>query len=108
MDKNVFIELFTFLYKNKDFYKAYLSTNEQTFMEKNDFVNYISIVNNSNIADKFRYNERIYHMAFFAGGIKAMAKTWISNGLKETPVQMSEILFNEYKINSKYLANKKI
>lgn len=77
-------------------------------MEKNDFVNYISIVNNSNIADKFRYNEKIYHMAFFAGGIKAMAKTWILNGLKETSVQMSEILFNEYKINSKYLANKKI
>ena len=64
MDKNVFIELFNFLYKNKDFYKAYLSTNEQTFMEKNDFINYISIVINSNIADKFRYNERIYHMAF--------------------------------------------
>ena len=102
MDKNVFIELFNFLYKNKDFYKAYLSTNEQIFMEKNDFINYISIVNNSNIADKFRYNERIYHMAFYVGGIKAMTKTWILNGLKETPEQMSEILFIEYKINSKY------
>lgn len=30
-------------------------------------------------------------MAFFAGEIKAMAKTWILNGLKETPGQMSEI-----------------
>ena len=31
-----------------------------------------------------------------------MTKTWILNGLKETPGQMSEILFIEYKINSKY------
>lgn len=103
--ESVFVNLFEFLYKNRDFYKAYLETNEQTFMEKNDFSNYIKLILNSNQADKFLYNERIYHMAFFAGGLKALAKSWIQTGCKETPEQMAKILTNEYKINSIYFNN---
>lgn len=96
----VFVKLFEFLYENRDFYKAYLCTNEQTFMEKNDFMNYTKIINTSTQIDKFSYNERIYHMAFFAGGLKALSKSWIQTGCKETPEQMAKILTNEYKVNS--------
>ena len=42
-NEEVFVKLFEFLYLNRDFYKAYLSTNEQTFMEKNDFINFVNI-----------------------------------------------------------------
>lgn len=100
--ENVFVKLFKFLLEHKDFYRAYLETNELTFMEKNDFINFINLINTTDLADKFDYNERIYHMAFFAGGIKALSKSWIQTGCKESPQQMAKILTNEYKINSKY------
>lgn len=101
-DGKVFENLFEFLLKNKDFYKSYLETNEQTFMEINDFTNYISLINKHSLKLDFNDNEKIYHMAFFAGGIKAMSKTWLKTGCKETPAEMAKILTNEYKINSKY------
>lgn len=103
-DKQVFENLFVFLYENKIFYKCYLTSNEQTFMEKKDFMGFIQIVNQNNVAQKFLPNERFYHMAFFAGGIKALAKSWIMQDCPETPQQMAQILFNEYKINSKYFS----
>ena len=101
-DENVFVEMFEFLLKNKNFYKAYLSTNGQTFMEKNDFKTYIGLVDKFNKSLNFDAQERIYHMAFFAGGLKALCKSWIMNGCKQTPEQMAKILTNEYKINSKF------
>lgn len=101
-DSDVFIKMFKFLYDNQNFYRTYLTTNEQAFMEKNDFKNFIGIIEKYNKNLDFESNERIYHMAFFAGGIKALCKSWLSTGCKETPEQMSDILKNEYKINSKY------
>ena len=100
-DEQVFVKLFEFLLKNKDFYKAYLTTNEQVFMEKNDFVKYVKILNNSAKGSNFSQSERLYHMAFFAGGLKAISKSWISTGCKETPEQMAKIITNEYKTNLK-------
>jgi len=101
-NEEVFEKLFQFLFDNKIFYKAYLTTNEQTFMEKTDFKKFIEIVKFNNIDVKFPIEERIYHMAFFAGGIKAMAKSWIQTGCKESPQKMASILTNEYKTNSAY------
>lgn len=101
-DEQVFVEMFNFLLENKNFYKAYLDTNEQTFMEKNDFVNYLNIVEKYNKSLNFNSSERIYHMAFFAGGLKALCKSWIKTGCKETPEQMAKIITNEYKTNSKF------
>lgn len=101
-DKVVFEQMFEFLYEHKVFYKSYLTTNEQTFMEKSDFINFIEIVNQNGIENKFNRSELVYHMAFFAGGIKAMSKSWIMGNCKETPKQMAEILMNEYKLNSKF------
>lgn len=96
----VFTKLFEFLYKNKNFYKAYLETNEQTFMEKQDFINYIHIANSSSQygLDK---NKMVYHMAFFAGGLKAIAKSWLTTGCNETPEQMARIISEEYDLSWK-------
>lgn len=95
--ETVFASLFDFLYQNRDFYNAYLDSNEQMFMEKNDFINFINIVGKNNRGDEFAQEEMIYHMAFFAGGLKAIAKSWIKRDCKETPVQMIKIITNEYK-----------
>lgn len=104
-NQEVFEKLFQFLLDNKSFYKAYLTTNEQTFMEKADFKKFIEIIKLNNIDSKFPSEEIVYHMAFFAGGIKAMAKSWIQNGCKQTPKEMSKIITNEYKINSRFFDN---
>lgn len=40
----------------------------------------------------------------FAGGVKAMAKSWIMRNCQEKPEQMAKILTNEYKINSQYFS----
>ena len=101
-NEEVFVTLFKFLYDNRCFYKSYLETNEQTFMEKNDFKDYYKVLMNNGKVANFNYSEIIYHMAFFAGGIKALSKSWIMTGCKESPEQMAKILTNEYKTNSKY------
>ena len=100
-DESIFTKLFEFMYQNKNFYKAYLSTNEQTFMEKKDFLNFIKIIESSGKKLTYSKNEMFYHMAFFAGGLKAISKSWIMTGCKETPEQMAKVIYNEYcnKIN---------
>lgn len=91
-----FVKLFEFLKENKNFYLAYLSTNQQMFMEKNDFISYIKIINANRVNKKFTQNELVYHMAFFAGGIKALSKSWLMSDCKESPSQMAKILTEEY------------
>lgn len=101
-DKEVFVKLFEFLLKNHDFYKAYLSSTDKMIMEQNDFLNFMETLKKHNLGNNFLSEERIYHMAFFAGGLKAISKSWIMSGCKETPQQMAEILVNEYKLNAKH------
>lgn len=98
----VFVNLFEFLLKNKDFYKSYLGTNEQTFMEKNDFVEFLNKLKFHAKNPYTTQKEQMYHMAFFAGGLKALSKSWIMNGCKESPQEMADILKNEYQLNSKH------
>lgn len=102
-DKEVFVKLFEFLYENKDFYKAYLTTDKQAFMEKNDFIEYIKIINKNKTNLLLSQNQIIYHMAFFAGGLKAICKSWIQTDCKETPSQMAKIITDEYDLNNKYI-----
>lgn len=101
-NEEIFIKLFEFLYKNKNFYKSYLCTNEQAFIEKNDFTSFITIINKSNKCLNFEDNEKFYHMAFFSGGLKALSKAWLQTDCKESPSQMAKILTDEYRVNSKF------
>lgn len=103
-NEQVFVEMFNFLLENKNFYKAYLDTSNQPIMEKNDFLSYLKIVDKFNKNLNFDNAERNYHMAFFAGGLKALCKSWIKTGCKETPEQMAKIITNEYKVNSKFFS----
>lgn len=104
--EQVFVKLFEFLLKNESFYRSYLEAGEQAFMEVNDFTSFIKIINRSGDSCNFKEEEKIYHMVFFAGGIKALAKSWIKRNCKESPEQMAKILTNEYKVNSKYFDEK--
>lgn len=104
-DEKVFVKLFEFLLKNKNFYKAYLEANEQTFMEKNDFIGYLKTLKGNKKADMFSETEKMYHMAFFAGGLKALSKSWIMRNCEETPEQMATILTNEYRVNAKHFSD---
>lgn len=100
--ETVFAKLFQFLYDNRMFYKSYLETSNQPFMEKNDFISYANKLSSFENFSEYKNEEIIYHMAFFAGGIKALTKSWLSSGCKETPEQMARILTNEYRINAKH------
>lgn len=104
-NEEIFIQLFVFLKENKDFYKAYLETNEQSFMEKNDFIKYQNLILKSNKLN-FSQNEIGYHMAFFAGGLKAISKYWIKSNCKESPETMANIIKNEYLVNFKNFNDK--
>lgn len=102
-DENTFVQLFEFLYKNRDFYRAYFMADERMFMER-DFSQYLKAIRQNNKAIDFDASEEIYHIAFFAGGLKAMAKSWILNNCHQTPEQMAKILTNEYRVNAKYFS----
>lgn len=99
--EQTFVQLFEFLYKNRDFYRAYFLAGERMFMER-DFTEYITAVRKNNRAIDFDASEEVYHMAFFAGGLKALSKSWLLKNCPQTPEQMAKILTNEYRVNSKY------
>lgn len=94
-NKDTFTKMFEFLYKNRAFYKAYLESNEETTMERKDFLNYLTLLDKYFVSGCSKEN-LVYHATFFAGGIKAMAKAWLFTGCKETSEQMSQILYDEY------------
>ncbi len=97
-----FVKLFEFLYSKRDFYNAYLSQQDQ-FMVKNDFIGYLKRAEEGVIRHE-EYNSRdlYYHMAFFSGGLLALTKFWIQRGCEYSPEKMAQIIFDQYKNNSKY------
>lgn len=99
---DTFILLFKFLLSKKNFYKAYLSTSEQSFMERTDFINLIPKMKKSASACQYTGHECDYHLAFFGGGLKAISKMWLLSDCKETPEQMAKIIYDEYKNNTKH------
>ena len=101
--KDSFVKMFYFVKENADFYRAYLTNHEGSFMAETDFVNYIKkIEKNADVKMEYSSTEIIYHMAFFSAGLNAMCKVWITNGMKETPEQMAEIVIAEYSKKAKF------
>ena len=43
-----------------------------------------------------------FHMAFFSGGLQAICNAWLLTGMKKTPEQMADVIFEEYKDKAKY------
>lgn len=93
---NTFVQLFEYVKEYKDFYSAYLQQHN-AFMERADFMDFGKKLKKTAFqVVSFTESELMYHMAFFASGLKALCKMWIKTGLKETPEQMAEILYKEY------------
>ncbi|MGM9971228.1 MAG: TetR/AcrR family transcriptional regulator [Anaeroplasmataceae bacterium] len=95
-EHQAFIEMFSFIEKNKAFYKAFLNISQVTFAEKNIQKNILSNIKNS--SNNFNYNEIeiTYRAHFFGAGIKAICKLWLDRDCKESPKQMAEIIVKEY------------
>lgn len=106
-DREAFTNMFEFLYENRTFYKAYLTTAAEAYMERNDFLSNFEMLKSKTIAG-YGQTELLYHMAFFAGGLKSISKAWILRGCKESPEDMSKYLYNEYNNASKYMKDNKI
>lgn len=99
-DNACFVKMFEFIKDNKEFYTAYLTNNDASFMEVTDFKSFISPMKNSKAKYTFSETELIYHMAFFAAGLKAICKVWLKTGLQESPEQLAQIIAKEYQTKS--------
>ncbi|MBQ7884556.1 MAG: TetR/AcrR family transcriptional regulator [Clostridia bacterium] len=92
-----FIEMFTFIKKNKYFYKAFLNIPYATFAEKNvqsQILSNLAINSKVNISNEI---ELSYRANFFSAGIKEICRLWLERDCKESPKQMAELLIKEYK-----------
>ncbi len=89
-NSNDFLKLFKHIKDNQIFYKTYFKLKlDQSFIIK-EYDYHLS---------KKLYNDKYidYHMEFFKAGLNAIIKKWLSNGCKETPEEMENILESEYK-----------
>lgn len=84
------LKMFTHIKENQLFYKTY-------FKLCYDSSHLISVYDTKR-AEKELDNKNIkYHIEFFRNGLNAIIKLWLSEGCKESPEQMAEILKQEYK-----------
>lgn len=98
-ERQCFINLFRFIAEHKDFYRAYLTCNENSVMGQTDYLKYLKMVKSLDSFD----DDIEFHLAFFSGGLQAVCKTWIMTGMKKTPEQMADVISNEYIEKAKLL-----
>ncbi len=96
MDNNAFLEMFTFVQKNKYFYKAFLNIPYTTIAETNARDNILNNIKDNNICTINSDIELYYRANFFGAGIKEVCKIWLDRDCKETPSQMAQLLKQEY------------
>ena len=83
-------KMFSHIKENQIFYKTY-------FKLCYDDKHLISIYDPDR-AKKERIDSNIkYHIEFFRNGLNAIIKLWLSNGCKESPEEMAEVLKQEYR-----------
>ena len=99
-ERECFVNFFTFIGQHSDFYYAYLNYGESQTMGRTDFTKYMQIAKQAKMQ-----NDIEFHMAFFAGGLQAVCNAWLLSGMKKTPDQMADVIFNEYKEKIKYFQN---
>ena len=88
-NSNNFLKLFNHIKDNQIFYKTYFKLKmDQSFIIK-DYDYHLS---------KIIYDDKYidYHMEFFKAGLTAIIKKWLSNGCKESPEEIENILKSEY------------
>lgn len=84
------LKMFTHIKENQRFYKTYFKL---CYDEKH----LISIYDTER-AEKEHMNSNIkYHIEFFRNGLNAIIKLWLTDGCKESPEEMAEVLKAEYR-----------
>ena len=92
-----FIEMFTFVKKNKYFYKSFLNIPYITLAEtniKSKVLTYIKEDKDQNPTDNDI--ELVYRSSFFGAGIKELCRMWLERDCIESPETMAQILYKEY------------
>ena len=84
------LKMFTHIKENQLFYKTY-------FKLCYDSSHLISVYDTKRAEKELDSKNIKYHIEFFRNGLNAIIKLWLSEGCKESPEQMAEILKQEYK-----------
>lgn len=88
-----YLIMFKYIKDNQIFFKTYFKLES---ILKDHPIQY-----NVELAEKYYNNKFIdYHIEFFKAGLNTVIKKWLSNGCKETPEEINEIIISEYKNKS--------
>lgn len=89
-DRDGYLLLFKTIKENQIFFKTYFKLESISVTPATQF--------HVELAEKYYNNKHIdYHIEFFRAGLNAIIKKWLANGCKESPEEMEEILYSEYK-----------
>lgn len=88
-----YLNMFRYIKDNQIFFKTYFKLESISNNHPNKY--------NIELAEKYYNNKFIdYHIEFFRAGLNAIIKKWLSNGCKETPEEINEVITSEYKNKS--------
>lgn len=93
-----FVKLFTFIKQNKEFYKAYLNTANQSRVIHGiipDSVQDSLKIFTQKLAIHSRQGLQ-YHQVFFISGLTALIREWLNLDCAESPEEIAAILAQEY------------
>jgi len=90
-----FVEVFSFVKKNKHFYKAFLNIPYATLAETNIKSKILSNIQNNLITDMDDVGV-LYRASFFGAGFKEMCRIWLDRNCRESPEVMAKLLTEEY------------
>ncbi len=91
------VEMFTFVKKNKTFYKAFLNIPYITPAEQNTKLDILKHIGENSNIDKTKTMGIFYRASFFGAGIKEMCRLWLERDCVENPEEMALLLLDEYK-----------
>ena len=85
-----YLKMFKHIKENQIFYNTYFTLNYDNYPVSSSYYDI-------EFAKKWNRDKLIeYHAEFFKAGITAIIKKWLSNGCKESPEDITEVLVSEY------------
>ncbi len=85
-----YLKMFKHIKENQIFYNTYFKLNYDNYPVSSSYYDI-------EFAKKWNRDKLIeYHAEFFKAGITAIIKKWLSNGCKESPEDITEVLVSEY------------
>ena len=95
---DIFCELFRFVLRHQDFYRAYLaghvSFGALNLLTREPLSS--SIDRASRHLDFYSSGGINYHLAFFTAGVGEITRVWLNHGCTESPEEMADIIRREY------------